>query len=134
MDNIRSGNLSVIKMKKEIEESLETLQSGCIHNRAKRQLVDGARFLEMINSPPYKSCLTVSQLKKAISNERNKLKAELVRRDRYIPGHQFTFFETVEEITKEQERGIRRESERILTEVRWLHKCLGICSNRDYFK
>ena len=134
MDNIRSGNLSVAKMKKEIEESLAILQNGYIHKRAMRQLVDGAKFLEMLQEPIYKKCLTVSQLKKKISEERNNIKARLIRTDSYLPGHQFTFFETISEISKEQEAKLAQEKTRLLEEIRWLHKCLGMCSNRDYFK
>ena len=134
MDNIRSGNLSVAKMKKEIEESLAILELGYLHKRAQRQLVDGAKFLEMLQEPIYKNCLTVSRLKKKISEERNKVKERLITIDRYMPGHQFTFFETIGQVTKEQEEKLAQEKEKLLNEIRWLHKCLGMCSNRNYFK
>jgi len=134
MENIRNGNLSVTKMKKEIEQSMISLQLGYLHKRARRQLTDGAKFLNMIELPMYKSCLTVSSLKKKISEERERLKQQLLELDESMPGHQMTFFEVVKEVTTAEQTIKSKQIANLEFEVRWLHKCLGICSNRLYFK
>ena len=134
MENVRNGNLSVSKMEAEIKESLAILEAGYLHKRAQLQLVDGARFIEMIKQPIYRQCKTVSDLKKKISEERNKLKDQLVQIDKYMPGHQFTLFEILEKKSPEEQREMEMEKERLLVQIRWMHKCLGMCSNRNYFK
>ena len=134
MENIRNGNMKVETLKEEVRKSLELIKEGYIHKRAERQLVDGAKFLEMISKTPYKNCDTVSELKSRISEERKKLKTKLEELDSYIPGHQFAIFETSEEIAKKEQDEITKEKSRLEKEIRWLHKCLGMCANRDYFK
>ena len=134
LDNIRSGNLKVKKLKEEIQSAVVMLKFSHITKRASRQIMDGTKFLEMIAKPPYKGCRTVSELKKKISEERNKLKAEVVKIDRYMPGHQMNIFETVEEITEEQQQKIEAKKKELEAEIHWLHKCLGMCSDRSYFK
>lgn len=134
MDNVRSGNMLVINMKKEINKSLALLELGYINKRVQRQLVDGNKFLEMLEKDPYKSCRKVSDLKDKIKEERKKLKERLSQTDKFMPGHQFSFFETVQEISKQEQIELNNEKARLLNEIRWLHKCLGMCTSRDYFK
>lgn len=133
MDNIRSGNLKVSNMKKEIVFFLGQLQQGEIDGRVRRQLADGKKFLAMIETDPYKDCKTVSKLKTKICDERNKLKDVLVVIDRFTPGHQFTMFELAEEISPKEQRLRERQKAKLEREIKWLHKCLGMCSNRAYF-
>ena len=121
-------------MKKEIAERLGILSLGYGHKRVKRQLEEGYNFLEMIERHPYKGCETVSKLKQKISEERNKLKARVIALDANMPGHQFSLFENPQEVTEQQQIEISREQQWLEGEIRWLHKCLGMCSNRDYFK
>ena len=134
MEDIRSGNLRVKKMKEEIECAVVMLKCSYITKRSQRQILDGTKFLEMISKPPYRGCRTVSQLKKKISEERNKIKEELLKIDRYMPGHQMTIFETTEEITEEEQKEIEKKKLEYEAELHWLHKCLGMCSNKKYFK
>ena len=134
MSNIRSGNMKVSKMKEEITERLTILSLGYGHQRAKRQLEEGRNFLRMIGKAPYKSCETVSKLKQKISEERNKLKDKVAQLDVNMPGHQFSFFEAPQNVTGQQQLDIERELQWLEGEIKWLHKCLGMCSNRDYFK
>lgn len=133
MTNVRSGNLKVSKMKDEIAQRLYVISLGCKHKRALRQLKDGQAFLLMIEKEPYRRCDTVSKLKQKISEQRNLLKKKYVELDVNMPGHQLTFFETAHEVSKQQQYQIRLEQEKINSEIRWLHKCLGMCSNKDYF-
>jgi hypothetical protein len=125
--------MKVVNMKKEIAEWLAILSLGCGHKRAKRQLQEGHNFLDMIDKPPYKECETVSKLKQKISEERNRLKDKCDKLDANMPGHQFGFFETPQEVTSLQQEEIECAQKWLQEEIRWLHKCLGICSNRNYF-
>ena len=77
--------------------------------------------------------MKISDLKKRIKIEREKLKERLVEIDYYMPGHQFTFFENPKETTEQEKKEIATEKIRLQKEIRWLHKCLGMCSNRNYF-
>ena len=134
MANIRSGNVKVSKMKREIAERLSILSLGYGHKRVKRQLEEGRNFLDMIEKFPYRGCDTVSKLKKKISEERNKLKERQMALDVNMPGHQFSLFEIPQEVSEQQQIEISREQLWLEGEIKWLHKCLGMCSNRDYFK
>ena len=134
MQNIRSGNLQVKKMKSEIEQDLIILQFGYLNTRTKRQLIDGKNFLEMISKAPYASYKTVGKLKKAISEERKALKERLAELDVYTVGHQFSFFEEATEVSEREKLEVKKEIDALKENIHWLHKCLGMCSNRDYFK
>ena len=134
MSDIRSGNMKVSRMKEEIAKQITILSLGYGHKRAKRQLEEGNNFLHMIEKRPYKDCETVGKLKQKISEERNKLKDKLAKLDVNMPGHQFSLFETPQDVTAYQQEEIAREQKWLEEEIRWLHKCLGMCSNRDYFK
>ncbi len=133
MANERSGNMRVSEMISQIKNRLNELEMGYFHKRANRQLVDGIKFLEMIRKPPYNRCTTVSELKKTISGERAKLKQQIADLDSSMPGHQFNFFEEKEELSEEEQKTLIKVKARITEEVKWLHKCLGMCANKDYF-
>lgn len=134
MENVRSGNMKVSTMKTEIDKDIVLLEALSITKRRDRQIDDGKKFLEMISKAPYMYCRTVSQLKKKISEQRNKIKQDLMNMDRYMPGHQFSFFETAEDISVEDQKKLEKKKEECKQEMHWLHKCLGMCSSRNYFK
>ena len=134
MDNIRNGNLGVEKMRREILESIEVLKTAPMSKRTERQLIDGDKFIKMIDTYPYYLCKTVSGLRKKIIYEREKTKYILSKTDKYSLNHQVTIFDTYEEIGEDEEKRILYERERLEEEIKWLHKCIGMCINRDYFK
>ncbi len=133
MSNIREGNVRVYYLEREIREALNVLRARPITQRSERQLVDGAKFLEMIKHTPYSRYKTVASLKERIVKERNKLKAKLVKLDAGSVGHQISIFEMIDERTEEQKKRDAAKVDRIKEEIHWLHKCLGICKNTDYF-
>ena len=102
--------------------------------RVKRQLEQGYNFLDMISKPPYRHCTTISSLTKQISEQRQQLQARVLALDTNMPGHQFSLFETPQDVSKEKQEEIAREQSWLNQEIKWLHKCLGMCKNRDYFK
>ena len=134
MDNIRSGNSKVTNLKKEIVEKLHVLTSSYENPRVKCKIEEGRNFLKMIEKPPYNRCDTVGKLKEMISEERAKLKTKKAELDVNMPGHQFSIFEVVREISEQEQQECARQQQLIEEEIKWLHKCLGICSNRNYFE
>ena len=134
MSNIRDTNIRVYYLEREIREALSKLRSRPLTERSERQLVDGAKFLEMIKHTPYSRCKTVTSLKERIVKERNKLKEELVKIDTGSFGHQITIYEMLDERTDEEKVRHAAKVEKLKEEIHWLHKCLGICKNTDYFK
>ena len=138
MADIRSGNMKVSRMREEITKSLAVLAVGYnpkkTNLRAKRQLEQGYNFLDMISKPPYRSCITVSSLAKMISEQRQALKTRVSALDTNMPGHQFSLFEIPQAVSQEQQEEIAKEQMWLNQEIEWLHKCLGMCKNRDYFK
>lgn len=141
-NNIRSGNMLVRMNKRsksfglveEIMCELSRLEVIYRNPRVKRQYEDGIRFIEMISKAPYVNCRTVSNLQKEISKQRDALKQELINIDSYMPGHQLSIFEVVDEISEQEKQELELKIINLKEEIRWLHKCLGICKNRRYFK
>ena len=134
MSNIRDTNIRVYYLEREIREALSSLKAKPLTERSERQLVDGAKFLEMIKHTPYSRCKTVTSLKERIFKERNKLKKELVKIDTESTGHQLSIYEMMDERTDEENKKHVAKVEKFKEEIHWLHKCLGICKNADYFK
>jgi hypothetical protein len=134
MSNIRDTNIRVYYLEREIREALSKLRSRPLTERSERQLDDGAKFLEMIKHTPYSRCKTVTSLKERIVKERNKLKEELVKIDTGSSGHQLSIFEMMDERTEEEKKRHEARVAKLKDEIHWLHKCLGICKNTDYFK
>ena len=58
----------------------------------------------------------------------------MVKIDRYMPGHQMTIFETIEEVTEEEQKEFEKIKKEYEVQIHWLHKCLGMCCDRNYFK
>ena len=134
MSNIRDTNIRVYYLERQIREALSKLRNRPLTERSERQLVDGAKFLEMIKHTPYSRCKTVTSLKERIVKERNKLKEELVKIDTGSSGHQLSIFEMMDERTEEEKKRHEARVAKLKDEIHWLHKCLGICKNTDYFK
>ena len=138
MGNIRSGNMKVSRMKDEIAKRLAVLAVGYnpkkCNPRVKRQLEQGQNFLDMISKSPYRQCDTITSLTKKISDRRQELKARMLALDANMPGHQFSLFETPQNVSEEKQEEIAKEQMWLKQEIEWLHKCLGMCKNRDYFK
>ncbi len=136
--NIRSGNMRVPHMVEEVNKRIAVLELGynpeTMPKRVKIKLEQGRNFLEMISKPPYCTCKTVSSLTHMISDRRSDLQARSMALDYNMPGHQFSLFEQPQEVTPEQQEEIAREQMWLNHEINWLHKCLGICKNRDYFE
>ena len=134
MDNIRSGNLSVEKLRQEIYERQKVLGGYYPSAKVKRLYNDAKNFLAMIQGYPYCNAKTVSELKREIKNKRAALQRELEKVDPFVPGHQFTLFEEAKELTPEEITKFEKLKETLEGEIKWLHKCLGICTNPNYFK
>ena len=132
--NIRSGNIRVSKMKEEISKHISVLALGYGSSKYSRQIEQGNNFLEMIEQSPYVECVTVSALKKKIKERRDMLIQKMTQLSINMPGHQLSIFEVPQTITFEQQEEIAKEQMWLQQEIDWLHKCLGMCSNRDYFK
>ncbi len=133
MQNVREGNVRVYYLEKEIRERIEVLSEGHISERRARQILDGEKFLDMIKHTPYKSCGTIVSLKNRISKIRNKKKAELLKLDTGADGHQMTLFELLDERSEQEKAEDEKRIAELKEEIHWLHKCLGICKNKDYF-
>ena len=127
------GNMYVITLKKEIKVKLDKLRNGYINERARRQLADGERFLEMTARHPYATCLKVSDLISTIKRERDKKKRTLEDLEKKVGNYQIPMFENYVGLSKEHTEQIKKQCQILEEEVRWLHKCLGICNNEDYF-
>jgi len=87
----------------------------------------------MLNESPYSNCKTVDELKQRISRKRNKLKEELKALDPTAEGHQISMFEVLGEISETERVKRDKAITELKEEIHWLHKCLGICKNRNYF-
>ena len=127
------GNMYVINLKKEINAKLDKLSQGYINARVKRQLADGKKFLETIESYPYATCLKVSSLTAAIMKERKRKKQILDDLNKKVGDYQIPMFENYVPLSKEHEAQVKKQSQILEDEIHWLHKCLGICHNEDYF-
>lgn len=134
--NARSGNTKTLNLIAFINEEVATLKNNPINKRSMRQLVDADNFLKMLKAPPYCRTNTVSELKREISFKREELLTLIHQVEPALEGYQFTFEDILDKdniscnMQKELENNIKNWQE----ELRWLHKCLGICVNMDYFK
>ena len=99
-----------------------------------RKKSDGTRFLNMLREAPYSSCSTVGTLVKKISSKRNKLLEEYKSLEKYINGYQLSLFEDVAKNDELSFCEAKQNREKLEQEIKWLHKCLGICMNPAYFK
>lgn len=132
---VRSGNMKIRNFIPEIELNIQLLKEVPTNKRVIRQLIDAYDLLNMLKSPPYCRAETVSELKNLISAKRAEIKDLLEKVDPFTVGHQFRFDELdIKPVSKELLDELEKEKEDWQKELRWLHKCLGMCTNRDYFK
>lgn len=128
-------NFTLVRnLKRFVKNEAEKLQARPFTKRSLRQLTDARRFLDMLNEPKYANIEKISDLKKAITNERKKLQDISASFDKLLPGYQLSMFENLDSITDEQREYIRVQKILLDEEVHWLHKCLGICHNKEYFR
>lgn len=102
--------------------------------RSIRQLTDARRFLDMLEEPKYSSILKVSDLKKQIANERKKLQEISSFLAKFLPGKQGQLAEENVTVTADQLNYLKTQKFIVDEEIHWLHKCLGICHNKEYFR
>lgn len=127
-------NTFVKTLKSSIMEEIKTLTEKVNNPRQKRQLNDANKFLELINSYPYCKCKTLGQLTKMISARRNELKGYIKDISRGLPGYQISLFDEEKEYSAEQTKRLMEQKKIVEDEINWLHKALGICKSKDYFK
>lgn len=125
---------SVKKLKEFVLGEAKRIESRPFTARSIRQLTDARRFLDMLNEPQYASIQKVSELKAKITKERKKLQDINDGFNKFLPGYQMSVFEDADATTEEQRKFIRAQKVLIEEEIHWLHKCLGICHNREYFR
>lgn len=143
MENVRDGSVTVFILKKDVKRNMDILRQRRYMagesnkeymSRIERQLNDATKFLEMLNGYSYTSCKNVDELKRRISGRRNKLKQKLISLDVNQVGHQISIFDDVSVLTEEELNARETDINNLKEEIHWLHKCLGICQNKDYFK
>lgn len=143
MENIRDGSVTVYILKRDVKRNMDILRKQRYMtsnstreymSRVERQLSDATKFLEMLNEYPYLNCKNVDELKRRISIRRNKLKRKLIEMDINQDGHQISIYDDVSLISKEELNTREVNINNLKEEIHWLHKCLGICQNLDYFK
>lgn len=132
--NKRDINMLVVKLKQDVALKIgakSNMQNSII---TERQKIDGTNFLKMLREIPYCNCRTVGQLVQKISSKRNKLLEEYKDLEKYASGYQMSLFDD-----SVPEEGVsffvaKDKREKLDQEIKWLHKCLGICMNPNYFK
>lgn len=135
MAEVFSGNLKVSNLLNEIQLELNRLKDGRLNKRSMRQILDAEQFIKMVKRPPYSQALTVSDLKKIIQERYQEYKENIAIADTQLDGYQFTFFDTEADEPSESEKlEICKAKEAMEIEKKWLHKCLGMCSNKEYFR
>lgn len=130
----RNARYSVELMKQEIISGLSKKARAIGYRKVEPQLQEAYNFIKMIEKAPYQHCATVGYLVHEIREERNRLTARVEQINSNLPGHQMSLFEASTELTLEQERALIEEKRKLEEEIRWLHKCLGIALNPNYFK
>lgn len=125
---------SVSKLKEFVSIEAERIESRTFTKRSIRQLTDARRFLDMLNEPRYANIKKVSDLKEMLVKERKKLKDISDSFDKCLPGYQLSLFKDPDAMTEEQSEFIKAQKDLIDEKIHWLHKCLGICHNKEYFR
>ncbi|MBR5227131.1 MAG: hypothetical protein IKV94_00615 [Clostridia bacterium] len=129
------GSTKIATLKQFVEAEVERLlDEKNITGRKKRQIHDGRQFLKMLTEEPYSKVTKISSLKKLISQRRKRIKNIIEDMDKVLPGYQLSFFETATNLSETETLIIEGERVNLNAELKWLHKCLGICHNKDYFK
>lgn len=130
-----SGNMKVYNLLYEIQLELNRLLDGPVNKRTMRQMLDAKKFIEMVKQPPYCQAITVSDLKKILQGKYQEYNERLSIADTNLAGHQFTFNDIcVAESSEEEMKESAETKEAMEKEKRWIHKCMGICCNKQYFR
>ena len=130
-----NGSEKIVILKQFVESEVERLENEKSRpGRKKRQIHDGNEFLKLLREEPYSKATKVSTLKRLISQRRKRIKNIIEDMDKVLPGYQLNFFETVTDLSETDSQIVEVERENLRSELKWLHKCLGICHNKDYFK
>lgn len=127
--------IAVNKLKEFVEKEAKRLEKQeRLSLRNIRQLNDARKFLDMLNEPGYSRIKYVSELKLKIADERKMFQEASKALERCLPGYQITLFEEEVCLTPEQQNEIIVQKAFMDERVKWLHKCLGICHSKDYFR
>jgi len=129
-----SANDRVIQITNFVKSEIYRLSLLPPNPRYLRQINDGKRFLKLMASTRYAHAKTISDLRKAISSRRVSLKKLIKELRQGLPGEQMSLFENEIELSDEEIEAKKISIESCEEEVRWLHKALGICSSRNYFR
>lgn len=132
---IWTGREKVEVLAKYVEDELERLSKEARQTyRVRRQISDGSKFLKMLKERPYSEVTKIRELKKLISQTRKKIQRIIADMEKFFPGYQLNVFESTPEIDIKDFEVLEREKDRLKGELKWLHKCLGICHNKEYFR
>lgn len=129
-----SANTKTETLKKFVRQEAERLEKEPFNPRSRRQLEDARNFLKMLGGCRYSMFGKISDLKKKISEDRQTLKDVYDSSALFFPGYQLTVFDVDVDIGDKERKELEMQRILIQKEIRWLHKCLGICHNKDYFK
>ena len=134
----RNGNVKRENLINEIKEKVEILKGCYLTKRVQRQILDGDKFLQKLNEPKYLSCKNVSEIKNNLCWEREALKKQKNELEFELPNYQFSLEDYVQGIPKnqrtaEEEKLIEDTKKMLDDEIHWLHKCLGMVKNTEYF-
>lgn len=126
--------MAVSELEKHIRGEIQELKKVYCTKRRKRQLKDAEDFLRLIHLPEYETAYNIKELKQRLANRRNGYKKTIEDMKGFLPGTQLSMFDEAPEFTTYDIRAIECAIEQLSEEVHWLHKCLGICHNKEYFK
>ena len=129
-----SVTATVKKLRDFVKFEAERLESSPLNMRRARQLDDAVHFLRTLNLPQYRGTEKVAQLKKKFADNRQKLKEIYKSGDAFFPGYQLSIFDTYVDIDDRVKEELKFQREMLDQEIKWLHKCLGICHNKEYFR
>lgn len=125
---------SVQKLTEHVIFEIKRLKQIHSNPRVIRQISDGEKFLNMLHSMTYCEAKRIGELRKKISQKRTSLKEISNDISKLLPNYQMSLFEEQEDVSKERSEKLQIQKNIIEEEISWLHKALGICSNKDYFK
>lgn len=129
-----TGTTSVRYLKNYINNEIQQLEATAMNRRKIRQLMDAKKFLKMVDTPRFITCQNISELKERINAERKRLKSDCDIISGLLPGYQLNLFEEGVYVTLEELEQMQLQKKVLDEEIHWLHKCLGICHNKEYFR
>lgn len=126
--------VSVRSLKNFVANEARRIESRRFTLRSIRQLTDARRFLDMLENPRYSYILKVDDLKRAFTKERNRLQEISELFNKLLLDYEARQLEGTMSITLEQLNYLKAQKIILDEEIHWLHKCLGICHNKEYFR